>query len=92
MGIWKYHNIETEFDHWYSMAWEIVKAVEKVESKPRITKCFQKSRDTSASEDINSYWGKSVAVAVIGNLSAYLFKRLTDGSHTNIFVLLQSVM
>ena len=94
--IWKSRKtkiLRLKFDHWYSMALEMVKAVGRKESKPRIMKCFQQHRDNAASEDINSYWEKSVAVAVMDNLTATPVQRTNRlSTHANISILLPSGM
>ena len=62
------------------------------ESKPKTTKCFSAHRDNVPSDDIKSYWRKSVAVPVMDNLIAQLAERLSDRSHASLFMLLPAVM
>ena len=68
-------NIETEFDHWYSMVLEMATTVGTKESKPRTTNCFQQHRDNVAGEDFKSYWQRSTAISVM--------EYFTDRSPTN---------
>ena len=70
----------------------MVVAIGGQESKPRTTKCFSTYRDNIPSDDMKNYWRRTTAVPVMDNLMAQLEGRLVDRHHTDLLIVLASVM
>ena len=70
----------------------MVVAIGGQESKPRATKCFSTYRDNIPSDDMKDYWRRTTAVPVMDNLMAQLEGRLADRHHTDLLIVLASVM
>ena len=74
------------------MAHKIVVAVGDQESKQRIIKCFSTYRDNIPSDDMKKYWRRTTPVPVMDNLTTQFEGRLRDRQHTDLFIVLPSVM
>ena len=85
-------NIDHEFDHWYELAHKMVVAVGVQETKPRTAKYFSTYWDNIRSDDIKDYWRRTTTVTAMDNLIAQLEGRLGDRQHTDLFIVLPSVM
>ena len=70
----------------------MVVAIGGQESKPRGTKCFSTYRDNIPSDDMKDYWRRTTAVPVMDNLMEQLEGRLVDRHHTDLLIVLASVM
>ena len=62
------------------------------ESKPRTTNSFSTYTDNIPSNDIKEYWRRTTAEPVMDKIIAQLEDRLGDCQHTNLFIVLPSVM
>ena len=70
----------------------MVVAIGGQEGKPRATKCFSTYRDNIPSDDMKDYWRRTTAVPVMDNLMEQLEGRLVDRHHTDLLIVLASVM